>query len=70
MAVMTTKTMTTTRMEKAAATPSSNSVIFSRMRTVMRVQLMEIKKIVDASVEFAEHSPEPSPDVLYDNVYV
>ena len=46
MAVITMKTMTTTKMEKAAATPSSSSVIFSRMRTVMSVQLMEIRKIV------------------------
>ena len=30
---------------------------------------LEIKKIVDESVEFAEHSPEPPADFLYENVY-
>ena len=62
MAVMTTKTMTTTRMEKAAATPSSSSVIFSRMRTVMRVQLMEIRKIVAlmAVIERMKTTPNPA----------
>ncbi len=30
---------------------------------------LEIKKIVDEAVEFAEHSPEPPADFLYENVY-
>jgi pyruvate dehydrogenase E1 component alpha subunit len=30
---------------------------------------LEIKKIVEDSVEFAEHSPEPPSDFLFENVY-
>ncbi len=62
MAAMTVNTMTTTRMEKAAATPSSSSVIFSRMRTVMRVQLMEIRKIVAlmAVIDRMKTTPRPA----------
>ena len=29
----------------------------------------EVRKIVDAAVEFADNSPEPSPQALYEDVY-
>ena len=29
----------------------------------------EVRKIVDEAVEFADASPEPSPDALYEDVY-
>jgi hypothetical protein len=58
---MTTNTMTTTRIEKAAATPSSSSVIFSRIRTVIRVQLMEIKKIVALMAVMERMKTTPNP---------
>ena len=43
---MTTKTITQTSTENAAAGPSESSVMFSRILTVISVQLTETKKIV------------------------
>lgn len=62
MAPMTANTMNTTKMEKAAATPSSSSVIFSRIRTVMSVQSMEMRKIVAlmAVMERMKTTPKPA----------
>jgi regulator of sirC expression with transglutaminase-like and TPR domain len=59
--MITIKTITTTRVEKAAATPNSNSVILSRIRTVIRVQFMEIKKMVAliAVIERINTIPKP-----------
>jgi hypothetical protein len=46
MAAMTTNTIATTSTENAAAGPSESSVMFSNIRTVISVQLIETRKIV------------------------
>jgi pyruvate dehydrogenase E1 component alpha subunit len=38
-------------------------------QTVIDEMELEIKKTVEDAVEFAEHSPEPPPDFLFENVY-
>jgi len=58
---MTTKTMTTTNTEKAAAGPRDSSVMFSRMRTVIRVQLIETRKIVALMAVMDRMKTTPSP---------
>src|SRR6266542_1704057 len=58
---MTTNTMATTSTEKAAAGPRASSVMFSRMRTVMRVQLMETRKMVALIAVMERMKTTPSP---------
>jgi len=55
------RTTATTKTEKAAATPISSSVIFSRMRTVIRVQWMETRKIVALMAVMERMKTTPSP---------
>src|SRR4029453_11148269 len=51
-----------TKTDKAAAGPSESSVMFSRMRTVIRVQLMDTRKMVAlmAVIERMKTTPTPA----------
>ncbi len=50
-----------TNTEKAAAGPSESSVMFSRMRTVIRVQPIETRKIVALIAVIERMNTTPTP---------
>ena len=61
MMAIATNTIATTRTENAAAGPSDSSVMFSSIFTVMRVQLIDTKKIVALIAVIERMNTTPSP---------